>query len=311
MKKQHTIGAVIIALAAGGAFQGCGQGVRAGGPAERVYPPMKADSTLTFKSSYNGTVLVIEDGGVRSLRFKSKDSQSTQSAIDLRRPATLQFRYTICALLGFVYREAGGSPIKRVLMIGLGGGSLLRFMQQYYPQVAVDTVELDPVVADVARNYFFVREGPLTPIHVADGRSFVETTTARYDLVIVDAFNADSDIPRQLTSIEFLRILKKRLAPGGVVVTNFINNEDAVYHSITATYRAAFAHVRRFNLLKYDKYNIVMISFNDGKLDLPRWDLILRARTYARKLKEPYDLGDFASLADDSPPPGEPGVIHD
>jgi spermidine synthase len=110
-------------------------------------------------------------------------------------------------------------------MIGLGGGSAQRSFLHYYPQVRVDSVEIDPVVVGVATNFFGVHEGDRHRLHVADGRVYLRRARERYDLIAMDAYvkhRYGSSIPPHLVTREFMELARDRLNPHGVLAYNVI-----------------------------------------------------------------------------------------
>ncbi len=260
------------------------------------YPEIASKSTLEFESKYNDRVFVIDDGEFRSLVFGSTHSRATQSKVLIKDPARLVFHYTECSLIGLSLFRNYGKEVKNVLMIGLGGGSLPRFIKKYYPHADIDNVEIDPLIAAIAKKYFFVKESPTFRIFVEDGRKFIERTSKKYDIILLDAFGADADIPRQLTSFEFLGLMKSHLRPGGIVITNYINHEQKKYESFVATYRRAFRFVMRFNLEKFDYTNVILISFDDTSKNFDSQELIRRADGFSKWLGNEYELRKYAAL---------------
>jgi spermidine synthase len=260
------------------------------------YPDITSKSTISFISKFNGKVIVIDDGEYRTLKFSSESNSATQSKVYLKDTSKLLFNYTICSTLGFVLFREPTKEIHNVLMIGLGGGSLPRFIKKYFPQANIDNVEIDPLIADIAKKYFFVEEKNGFNIYVEDGRKYIERVVKLYDVVILDAFGSDNEIPRQLTSQEFLNQVKSRLSLQGVVITNFINHDQRTYESIAATYRSAFKHVLRFNLDEFNKTNIIIISFNDESKNFELKEFIRRADEFSKFFNNEYDLKKYAVL---------------
>ena len=75
---------------------------------------------------------------------------------------------------------------------------------------------------------------------VADGRKFIEGTREPYDIIFLDAFGADS-VPPPLSTVEFLRAVRKALKPSGVTVGNIWSREyNRLYDSMVRTYQEAF-----------------------------------------------------------------------
>ena len=77
----------------------------------------------------------------------------------------------------------------RILMIGLGGGSISTYLGRAMPEVHIDTVEIDPGVIDVAKQYFGMRETPRVSYLAGDGRVFLNRSKHLYDLILVDAYH--------------------------------------------------------------------------------------------------------------------------
>ncbi|MDQ7859119.1 MAG: fused MFS/spermidine synthase [Armatimonadota bacterium] len=180
-------------------------------------------------------ISVLEDGLNRYLRF----NRSFQGGMVLRDPFESPFLYTSYAHLAHVFHPG----IRRVLMIGLGSGTIPKRFTRDYPEVTVDSVELDPAVVEVAKRFFEVREDARHRVAVQDGRVFVRRAEARYDLVILDAYFAEG-IPFHLATKEFLEQVRERLTPGGVVVSNIIGALDGpnshLYRALHRTYGVVF-----------------------------------------------------------------------
>ena len=133
-----------------------------------------------------------------------------------------------------------------MLFVGLGGGSAPKRMWRDFPDLRLQVVELDPDVVVAARKWFAVPRDQRLGIDVSDGRRWLATHDERWDMIVLDAFYADS-IPFHLTTREFLRLVRTRLAPDGVVVVNIIGavtgDESKLLRSITKTYRSTFPTV--------------------------------------------------------------------
>jgi spermidine synthase len=159
-------------------------------------------------------ITVTEANNVRHLRFDA----SNQSAIDL----SDGYRSTIAYPNYFDLALAIKPDAKRVLVLGMGGGAVTKRWWRDYPGMSIDSVEIDPVVVDVARRYFGLPDDPRLGVFATDARRFVQTADKTYDVVIVDAYYADS-LPFHLTTTEFLREVKSRMAPDGVLAYNVIS----------------------------------------------------------------------------------------
>lgn len=182
-------------------------------------------------------VIADEANGTRTLRFGRNGA--IQSATIPGKPGTLVLEYTKAAMVGLAFAP---SPA-RVLVIGLGGGTMPAFLHHHFPGATIDAVEIDPEVLQVARRFFEFREDERLRAHIDDGRRFVERTPHRYDLIFLDAYGPDS-VPRHLATREFLALARERLAPGGVVVANLWDEDaNALYRPMVRAYQVQFPQV--------------------------------------------------------------------
>jgi spermidine synthase len=190
------------------------------------------------KDSQYHRIAVVDDDDSRYLRFDS----SFQSGMFKGEPFRTRFDYTDYLQLPLAYRP----ETRRILYIGLGGGSAPKRMWRDFPATRLDVVELDSEVVDVAYEFFSLPRDPRLRVEVEDGRRFLASHEGPWDAIVVDAFYSDS-IPFHLATREFLELARSRLAPGGVVTTNIIGairgRESRLFRSMLRTYRAVFPTV--------------------------------------------------------------------
>ncbi|TAK79771.1 MAG: hypothetical protein EPO20_30830 [Betaproteobacteria bacterium] len=189
-------------------------------------------------------IRVVDSGSQRALYFiGDSDLDVVETQIDLRAPHVLQHAYAQTAMAALLYRPRAES----CLLIGLGGGAMVRFLNHHFPRLRLDVVEIDPVVVRVAREYFGTTESSGTRIHVADGREFLQRGGARYDLILIDAhLHPDprtdrSGHPLSLQGADFYRSVRERTNPGGVVMFNMLRGRDS--DAYVEGIRRAFAAV--------------------------------------------------------------------
>jgi len=161
-------------------------------------------------------------GNKRDLRFDQYVESSFEldaAAKALRKPLRAGTTYSDLLHLPFLF----DTEIRDVLVIGGGGGVVPTIFARAYPDVTVDVVEIDPVVVDVATNWFKLTPSDRLRVHVQDGRMFVHNTPKKFDLIILDAYTAGGRIPFHLTTREFLLDVRSRVRPNGVVLMNVIS----------------------------------------------------------------------------------------
>ena len=155
-------------------------------------------------------------------------------------------------------------------MIGLGGGSTQRAFERYYPDVTIQSVEIDPVVVQVAKNYFGFRESERQQVSVADGRMYLRRSQARYDLIILDAYvqgRYGSSIPQHLATKEFFELARDHLnKTNGIVAYNVIGNIHGwranVVGALYRTLKDGFPQVYAFPAAS--SQNVVLIATAAG-----------------------------------------------
>jgi spermidine synthase len=258
ISRRQALGAVATAVACGGAVVAAlALGPETGGTlspaAARNWSPvyrMRSSTAQLPRADYTGwkvlfrrdteyhRLAVVESANTRTLRFGS----SFQSAMNVTRPFETQYGYTDLFSLAMLYRP----ETRSMLFLGLGGGSAPKRMWRDFPSLQVDVVELDPVVVDVARRFFAVPDDPRLRIETRDGRLFLAKTVRTWDAIAIDVFY-DDGIPFHMATFEFLRLVRERLAPGGVVLMNVIGalegDGSELFRAIYRTYRAVFPTV--------------------------------------------------------------------
>ena len=175
-------------------------------------------------------IQVYDSGGRRAVYFGGEQGgRVVETLMDLREPHVLQHGYVRAAMAAFLYRPRAES----CLLIGLGGGSMVRFINRHFPDLRLDVVELDPAMVAVARDFFGTTDGARTRIVVADGRAHLERAGERYDVILIDAHLHPGERtdatghPLSLQGEEFYRSIRRRLNARGVVMFNILMGPDA------------------------------------------------------------------------------------
>ena len=164
-----------------------------------------------------------------------------QTCLDLEKPDAPIFEYTAMMFSGFLFKPA----TKKVCLIGLGGGFIPLVFRMHLPEVSLHTVEVDPLVDSLAKQYFGFVPAPGQSLSIDDGRQFLKKSQERYDQIWLDAFNSDY-IPAHLTTKEFLQLAKSRLAEDGLIVQNLFCGSK-LYDAQIATLRSVFSTVYLFD----------------------------------------------------------------
>ncbi len=146
-----------------------------------------------------------------------------------------------------------GRPLERVAILGNAAGTTARALGVYYPEAEVDGVEIDPAVSRVGRRYFGMDDNPRLTVHDADARPFLRSTDRRYDLIVVDAYHQPY-VPFYLATREFFRLVRERLAPGGIVALNVaaVPDDKRLVRAIGTTLSRELPQVLEWPALRFN-----------------------------------------------------------
>lgn len=228
-------------------------------------------------------ILVTEDSQRRCLRFTiTSRSGQNQSCRYLDKPVELVFPYAKMTLSSLLVQ----SNPQRILIVGLGGGTLSDTYSQLFPEAEIVISEIDDAVVRVAQEYFGFQETDKISVDVGDARVFIKRAGLRgekYDLVILDAFNGEY-IPEHLMTVEFLEEVKRLLPDDGMVVANTFST-SRLYAAESNTYREVFGEI--YNLRMSGTGNRVIIASIQS---LPDTDLLESRAPAFRALLEPFGM---------------------
>jgi spermidine synthase len=174
------------------------------------------------------SIEISEERGVRYLHF---GSPWVQGAMRIARPWALELEYTREMMMPLVLRADPAWPAS-VLQIGLGSASLTKFLHRHRPDARLTVVEIAPDVVAAARQFFKLPdESPRLRIEIADGHDYMAAARRRFELIVVDAFDAKGR-SGMLDSIPFYLNCRARLADGGLVAVNLLDRRKGAQASL-------------------------------------------------------------------------------
>ena len=141
-----------------------------------------------------------------------------QSEIDLNRPLSLLELYTRGMTLALLWQP---EPVA-AYVAGFGGGRIPLVLHHHFPDLQIDCTEIDPAIVHLAEHYFGIPQDPRLHVAIADGRTWLEQSTAAYDLIFLDVFLDNGYSPYRMATVEFFELCRDRLRPGGVVALNVL-----------------------------------------------------------------------------------------
>lgn len=198
--------------------------------------PAVAAQIHSERSLYRN-LFVVQDNDLRCLTFRRAVATERQTCKRMSQPEYLVFPYTRMMLGSLLVKP---DP-KRVLIVGLGGGTLPMALRELFPELTIDVVEIDPAVTRVAEKFFGFKRDAKLNVYEEDGRVFVKKAiraSTKYDIVMLDAFE-DEYIPEHMSTREFLLEVKQILTPDAVVAANTFSG-NRLYPYESATYESVF-----------------------------------------------------------------------
>jgi spermidine synthase len=228
--------------------------------------------------------------------------------MNLKDPTALRLIYSRYTSLAFAFRP----DAKKILIIGLGGGSIPKKLQKEFPSLEIDVVEIDPDVVQIAKSHFNVREAKNLRLHTQDGRLFLTRTQNQYDIILIDAYYADA-MPFHLATREFFELAQRKLTSNGIVVANLISAvtgpSGRIARAFVKTERRVFPQAYVFAARRAENVgadsiqNIIVIATKDKqRLDIK--EIVKRAASLDKSLF-PEPIQDISVSYYDGPLPDQ------
>jgi len=201
-----------------------------------------------------GLIEVVENSSERSLHFGTPAKQSSYLH---NNPDYLHLSYTRAMLASLIFQPRP----KKILVVGLGGGSLVKFLLNYLPECEIDAVELRSAVYQTARDFFQLHNNLRLTIHINDIRhhlqQIVESHTNHYDLILVDAFVNDG-ISESVIDGPFFWAIYTILKPKGILSMNLWHDDRSITRDAIESINTTFGN-RAMMLPLDDKENVITL----------------------------------------------------
>lgn len=222
-------------------------------------------------------VEVSEMDGVRSLYL---GSDTVQSAMRVKAPYDLELAYSrgMMMFLMFAYRH------ENILLLGLGGGSIPKFLYHYVPEARTTVVEINPEIIRVSRSHFYMPENDANlQVIEADGVIYLQEHPNSADVLMLDIFDSQG-IPPDMYSQDFFDSCSEALKIDGMLAVNLWGS-DRNFDLYLQRLQQSF-HDRVLILPTGRPGNIVVFGFKRAPRDL-RWSSL---RDRAKQLESKYKI---------------------
>jgi spermidine synthase len=275
-----------------------------------MWTPIVWAKTILQKDTFYHRIRIEEDDEARYMYF----DRTLQSAMTLKDPAALRLLYSRYTSIGFTFRP----DAKKMLLIGLGGGSIPKKINKEFPNLEIDAVEIDPEVVKMAKEHFNVKESKNLRIHAQDGRLFLSRTQNQYDVILLDAYFTDS-MPFHLATKQFFELAQRKLTPNGIIVANLISAvtgpSGKIARAFVRTQRQVFPQTYLFAARRPDHVsldtiqNVIVVATRDKqRVDIK--EIVRRASTMDKGLF-PDPIQDVAVSYFDKPLPEDVPILTD
>jgi spermidine synthase len=237
------------------------------------------------RTQYND-IYVIQKDDYRELWFKGNGDYFLQSRINVVEPNQLELVYSNMMMASLLFFP---KP-RRLLMVGLGGAAVTNFLNEQFPNLHIDVVEIDSKIIEVSKKYFFLRESNRYRVFEEDGRVFIRKRKGQeqYDWIILDAFKSGS-IPYHLKTCEFYKEIRTILKPDGIVGSNLYGKGNSLKPRDTKTFMSIFPNIYCF---EDDERVATVLIANGGE----RWseEKINERAAISNKMPEPFSMQEVA-----------------
>jgi spermidine synthase len=209
-------------------------------------------------------------------------------------PLNLSMEYTRLIFSSLLFFPDLAS-IKRILIIGLGGGAFYPLIRKYLPLASLDVVEIDEMVVDLARRYFKFQESPKTNIYIDDIRNYIEKSDQRYDLVLSDPFFL-GEVPIHLRTAEYYQNIKEILNDQGVFSGNIVLQAPCLAGEIKAVknlFPSSYLFVGKTD-------NAAIIACNSPQTNYSKDDIIKTAKRLEHEHRFSFRLTELAQSMEET-----------
>lgn len=259
--------------------------------------------------------ITIYDGNYegRSTRFFQQDRSSSGAMfLDTQDPKDLVYEYTKYYALYKIFTPS----VQQALVIGGGAYSIPKALLTSLPNATVDVVEIEPLLHQLAQQYFFLKEDPRLKVHIEDGRRFLQSSNKKYDLIFSDVYYSLFSIPSHFTTQEFFTLAKNKLNPNGIFIANLIGDlkpeRTSFILSELKTFQSIFPNSYFFAVrspLEIGPQNLIFVGYNsDQRVDFSadfiknNPDPLIRNLSQKRFDPASLDLSSYPLLTDNYSP---------
>lgn len=178
-----------------------------------------------FSTAYNHDIRVVDEAG----KYKLLVNGSRQSGEYIKR--LWQHAFDVFGMK---------SDAKNILVLGVAGGTVIHLLRDLYPEAQITGVDIDKTMIDIGKKYFGLDAVHNLTLTVADAKDFI-AKRGTWNLILCD-MHIGASVPPFIGEEHFLRNTKKVLAPGGVLIINYLREfeyeklSDLLFEKLTTVF---------------------------------------------------------------------------
>jgi spermidine synthase len=173
------------------------------------------------ESPYNGKITVIKSFGFGTYLQVDGLTQSGGILTRIWNKVLKKIRYA-------------KSDIQNILILGLGGGSVVGLIKKYWPEAKITAVDIDPVIVGLGEKYLGLNKNGVKVV-ISDAYKFLTSNvshrTSKFDLILVDLYRGD-EFPKEFHTEKFVKLVKSNLVGDGTAVFNRLYYGDKRSESV-------------------------------------------------------------------------------
>jgi spermidine synthase len=213
------------------------------------------EGPLEHQSRGDYELITVKHGQQIQLFFgrggEQPDMSGIMSRVDVTRPLHLLGRYTQAMIATMMWAPHA----ERIYHIGFGGGRVPMVLHHYFPDLVIESSELDREVVRIAQRWFGIKQDARMRVFVEEGRGYLarQAPETKYDAILIDCFTGSGQHPYSLSTREFYELAREHLVEGGVVATNLMAS-DPLFEEKWQTLGACFRRLWRYDAEAVDLF---------------------------------------------------------
>lgn len=232
-----------------------------------------------------GIIEIVDSKGIRALHF---GSPARQSSMLLAEPDRLHSLYARTMMAGLLFNDRP----RDVLMIGLGGGTIAKFLLHQFDQCKVRVVEFRSSVLKVARSHFGLPFDPRLKIKIGCGAQHVKQFSREHsqchDVLMIDAYDHEGMAP-EVSSMAFFDACRTLLTNDGLLIINLWGTDKPLFQQVNWNLNRAFDGQLLFLPVR-DRGNIIGFAFGPDFEKRGLKSLIEKARALEQRYQIEFPM---------------------